>query len=126
MQKHYTTDFTHCPTDTYVWVICNNYNDFRVAKLCSHCSIWSDQDGIPIDDVNEWKTYLRPSVYKKHKELDKLINNWLDENYDEKHKKFSIRKHLDGAEEVGECLDYDLKCEYYKYLNGVMNVKQNT
>lgn len=51
----------------------------------------------------------------EHKQLDKIINAWLDENYDIKHKSNSIRKHLQ-AETVEACQDIELKKKYWNYL----------
>ena len=55
------------------------------------------------------------NILRLHDILDKEIEDWLDENYDESHKKNSLRKHL-KVDEPYLCDDYYLKKEYLKYL----------
>jgi hypothetical protein len=55
------------------------------------------------------------SLLSKHDILDKEIEDWLNENYDESHKKNSLRKHL-KVDEPYLCDDYYRKEEYLKYL----------
>lgn len=55
------------------------------------------------------------SILSKHDILDKEIEDWLNENYDESHKKNSLRKHL-KVDEPYLCDDYYRKEEYLKYL----------
>lgn len=48
--------------------------------------------------------------------LDKIIDAWLNGNYDFNHKKNSLRKHL-GVNEVSQCDDLELKKKYWVYLS---------
>ena len=47
--------------------------------------------------------------------LDKLIDAWLDEHYDLRHKQNSVRFHL-GVDRVSDCDDPELKKRYWAYL----------
>jgi hypothetical protein len=114
--KDWNNDLTECPEDTLVWVICDNYKRYKVAKLCSHCGIWADEDGEPVFDVTDWKPYLTPSANKANTDLDKIIDAWLDDHYDINHKQNSLRKHL-NVDRVQDCMDFELKKKYWAYLS---------
>lgn len=113
--REYSKDLLTCPKDTLVWVICDHYKRYTVAKLCSCCGIWSDEDGKPVYHVNEWSPYLTPAEKRKHERLDKIINAWLDENYELNHRLNSIKKHL-KVDNVSDCQDAEQKQRYLKYL----------
>lgn len=113
--REYSKDILSCPKDVLVWAICDNYKRYAVAKLCSCCGIWSDENGKQIERVDEWSPYLTPAEERKHERLDKTINAWLDENYEPSHKLNSIRKHL-KVDNVNDCQDAELKQRYLKYL----------
>ena len=123
--REYSKDFSECPKDVLVWVICDNYKRYAVAKLCSCCGIWSDENGQQIDRVDEWSPYLTPAEERKHERLDKIINAWLDENYEQKHKINSIRKHL-NVDNISDCQNLEQKQRYLRYLRGKGDTHENT
>jgi hypothetical protein len=55
------------------------------------------------------------NILRLHDILDMEINNWLSENYDEKHRLNSLRHHL-GVDEPYLCENYKRKQDYLKYL----------
>jgi hypothetical protein len=116
MELLFSMNLSECPDDVLVWVICDNYKRYKVAKHCSCCGLWSDEDGNVVENVTDWKPYEKPIVSRAHVELDKIINAWLDENYDLNHKKNSVKKHL-KVDEVSECDDLELKKRYWAYLS---------
>ena len=115
--REYSKDLLDCPKDVLVWVICDNYRRYAVAKLCSCCGIWSDESRKQIERVDEWAPYLTPAEKRKHERLDKIINAWLDENYEQKHKINSIRKHL-NVDNISDCQSLEQKQRYLRYLKG--------
>ena len=123
--REYSKDLSECPKDVLVWVICDNYKRYAVAKLCSCCGIWSDENGQQIARVDEWAPYLTPAEERKHEKLDKIISAWLDENYEQKHKINSIRKHL-NVDNISDCQNLEQKQRYLRYLRGKGDTHENT
>ena len=113
--SEWNSDLDKCPSDKFVHVISDGYKRYKVAKHCSCCGLWSDEDGNPVYDVSDWRPYINPADDKRHKYLDKIINAWLDENYELKHKQNSVRKHL-NVDNVEDCTDLPSKENYYRYL----------
>jgi hypothetical protein len=111
----WNNDLTQCPDDKFVHVIADNYKRYKVAKHCSCCGLWSDEDGNPVFEVSDWKPYMPPVEEMEHRKLDKIIGAWLADNYDFKHAQNSIRKHL-GTDKIEDCTDIYLKRKYYSYL----------
>ena len=52
-----------------------------------------------------------------HNFLNRSINEYLEENYDEPHRKNSIKKHL-SVEKVEDCKNIRIKMSYLQYLKG--------